>query len=124
MGKERITIAHAIIRCLEEERVKYVFGHPGGAILPLYDAIYHSKIVRHILVRHEQCGAHMAEDDLLWVVEGGGAVVLTVPHGGSRQPAGAPERAQGVACDDDFSAELAREVAEPAPLAKRLRSTR
>jgi acetolactate synthase-1/2/3 large subunit len=50
-----------VIRCLELEGVEYVFGHPGGAILPIYDAIYHSEKVRHVLVRHEQAGAHMAE---------------------------------------------------------------
>ena len=61
MPKERLTGANALIRCLEHEGVKYVFGHPGGAILPVYDAIYHSKHVRHVLVRHEQAGAHMAE---------------------------------------------------------------
>src|SRR5438270_11798128 len=61
MPKERLSGANVLIRCLELEGVKYVFGHPGGAILPIYDAIYHSKNVRHVLVRHEQAGAHMAE---------------------------------------------------------------
>jgi acetolactate synthase-1/2/3 large subunit len=56
-----MTVARAVIRCLELEGVEYVFGHPGGAILPVYDAIYHSTQVRHVLVRHEQAGAHMAE---------------------------------------------------------------
>ena len=58
---ERMTCARALIRCLELEGVEYVFGHPGGAILPVYDALLHSKLVRHILVRHEQAGSHMAE---------------------------------------------------------------
>src|SRR5262249_19709126 len=61
MAKERLTGAQVLIRCLELEGVEYVFGHPGGAILPIYDAVYHSKKVRHVLVRHEQAGAHMAE---------------------------------------------------------------
>jgi len=55
-----MTGAQALIRCLEEENVELVFGYPGGAILPVYDALYHSKI-RHILVRHEQGAAHAAD---------------------------------------------------------------
>src|SRR5487761_653275 len=46
--------------CLEREGVKHVFGYPGGAILPAYDALKHSKI-HHILVRHEQGATHMAD---------------------------------------------------------------
>jgi acetolactate synthase-1/2/3 large subunit len=58
----RMTGAEAIIRCLEAEGVTDVFGLPGGAILPLYDAwanVEHS--VRHYLVRHEQGAGHMAQ---------------------------------------------------------------
>jgi acetolactate synthase-1/2/3 large subunit len=58
----QITGAEAIIRCLEAEGVTDVFGLPGGAILPLYDAwanVEHS--VRHYLVRHEQGAGHMAQ---------------------------------------------------------------
>src|SRR5690606_21335461 len=40
--------------------VEVVFGHPGGAVLPLYDALY-GQSIRHILVRHEQAAAHMAD---------------------------------------------------------------
>src|SRR6516164_5753180 len=46
--------------CLEREGVTHVFGYPGGAILPAYDALKHSKI-HHVLVRHEQGAAHMAD---------------------------------------------------------------
>jgi acetolactate synthase-1/2/3 large subunit len=46
--------------CLEREGVKHVFGYPGGAILPAYDALKHSKI-HHVLVRHEQGATHMAD---------------------------------------------------------------
>ncbi|MDH7569862.1 MAG: biosynthetic-type acetolactate synthase large subunit [Armatimonadota bacterium] len=52
--------AQVLIDCLTREGVEIVFGYPGGAVLPLYDAIYDSPI-RHILVRHEQGGAHMAD---------------------------------------------------------------
>ena len=54
------TGAQIIWECLEREGVKHVFGYPGGAILPAYDALKHSKI-HHILVRHEQGATHMAD---------------------------------------------------------------
>ncbi|MEN6486122.1 MAG: biosynthetic-type acetolactate synthase large subunit [Syntrophobacteraceae bacterium] len=56
-----ITVAEALVRCLEEEKVHIIFGYPGGAILPAYDALYHSSRVRHILVRHEQGAVHAAD---------------------------------------------------------------
>lgn len=52
--------AHALIEALYKEKVDVIFGLPGGAIMPVYDAILDSKI-RHILVRHEQSAAHMAD---------------------------------------------------------------
>jgi len=52
--------SEAIIKVLHEEGVNVVFGLPGGAILPLYDDLRTSDI-RHVLVRHEQCAAHMAD---------------------------------------------------------------
>ncbi|HEV2118207.1 MAG TPA: biosynthetic-type acetolactate synthase large subunit [Terriglobales bacterium] len=60
MTKERKTGAEIIWRCLEREGVKHVFGYPGGAILPAYDALQHSSI-HHVLVRHEQGATHMAD---------------------------------------------------------------
>ena len=54
------TGAAILWECLEREGVKHVFGYPGGAILPAYDALKHSKI-HHILVRHEQGATHMAD---------------------------------------------------------------
>ena len=57
-----MTGAEAIIRCLEAEGVTDVFGLPGGAILPLYDAwAEHEHTIRHYLVRHEQGAGHMAQ---------------------------------------------------------------
>lgn len=53
--------AEAIIRSLEEEGVKHIFGVPGGAIMEVYDVLYENKNIRHILMRHEQCAAHAAE---------------------------------------------------------------
>ncbi len=61
MAKEKMTGARALIRCLELEGVEYVFGMPGGTILPTYDALFDSKKITHVLVRHEQVGAHAAE---------------------------------------------------------------
>lgn len=52
--------AQVVLKALEREGVQVVFGHPGGAIMPVYDALYDSPI-RHILVRHEQAGTHMAD---------------------------------------------------------------
>jgi len=54
------TGAQILWECLEQEGVTHVFGYPGGAILPAYDALKHSKI-HHVLVRHEQGAAHMAD---------------------------------------------------------------
>lgn len=56
----RMKGAEALMRSLEKEGVDFVFGLPGGANLPIYDALVDAKI-RHILVRHEQSAAHMAD---------------------------------------------------------------
>jgi len=61
MKKQRMTGADAILRCLEAEGVEVMFGIPGGAILPLYDAMARGTTIRHVLARHEQGAGHMAE---------------------------------------------------------------
>jgi acetolactate synthase I/II/III large subunit len=61
MSGERMTGADAILRSLEAEGVEVMFGIPGGAILPLYDAMARGTTVRHVLARHEQGAGHMAE---------------------------------------------------------------
>jgi acetolactate synthase-1/2/3 large subunit len=58
---EQLTGSQAVVRTLELLGVTDVFGLPGGAILPIYDAIVDSAKIRHILVRHEQGGGHAAE---------------------------------------------------------------
>ena len=58
---ERITGAHAIVRTLEDLGTELVFGIPGGAVLPLYDALFESTKLRHVLTRHEQGAGHAAE---------------------------------------------------------------
>ena len=56
----KMTGAQILWECLEREGVEHVFGYPGGAILPAYDALKHSRI-HHILSRHEQGATHMAD---------------------------------------------------------------
>lgn len=61
-----ITGAEALMRALKEEGVKTIFGYPGGAIMPVFDALYdytrgEKKSFHHVLVRHEQAAAHAAE---------------------------------------------------------------
>ena len=58
----KITGAQAILKSLLHEGVNLIFGYPGGAIMPLYDALYDVQSeLRHILVRHEQGAVHAAE---------------------------------------------------------------
>ena len=55
------TGAHIVMEALDRQGVDVVFGYPGGVVLPLYDEMLKWPHVRHILVRHEQCAAHMAD---------------------------------------------------------------
>lgn len=60
--KERISGAEAMMRSLEHQGVKTMFGYPGGSIMPTFDALYdHRDTLNHILVRHEQGAAHAAQ---------------------------------------------------------------
>ena len=56
-----LTGAEIVIRCLQEEKVDYVFGYPGGAVLFIYDELFKQDQVRHVLVRHEQAAVHAAD---------------------------------------------------------------
>jgi acetolactate synthase-1/2/3 large subunit len=60
MSKE-MTGAEMVIEALADQGVEHIFGYPGGAVLPIYDALFHQKAVQHILVRHEQGAVHAAE---------------------------------------------------------------
>ncbi len=53
--------ADIVIETLKEEGVEHIFGHPGGAIMEVYDALYRDGSIKHILTRHEQGAGHMAE---------------------------------------------------------------
>ncbi|MBM3507542.1 MAG: acetolactate synthase 3 large subunit [Alphaproteobacteria bacterium] len=61
MSAQQLTGAEILLKTLEEEGVEVIFGYPGGAVLPIYDALFQQNRIRHILVRHEQGAAHMAE---------------------------------------------------------------
>ncbi|MBI1392836.1 MAG: acetolactate synthase 3 large subunit [Alphaproteobacteria bacterium] len=62
-GSSRLVKAGAelLLDALEEQGVEVIFGYPGGAVLPIYDALHRRTSIRHILVRHEQGALHMAE---------------------------------------------------------------
>ena len=77
-AKKTMTGASILWECLEREGVKHVFGYPGGAILPAYDALKHSKI-HHVLVRHEQGATHMADGYARACGEVGVAVATSGP---------------------------------------------
>ena len=61
VAKEKVKGAEIICQSLIREGVEVLFGHPGGAILPFYDALWGYPQLRHILVRHEQAAAHAAD---------------------------------------------------------------
>src|SRR5262249_21691315 len=58
---QEMTGAEMVIAALADQGVEDIFGYPGGAVLPIYDALFHQEKVRHILVRHEQGAVHAAE---------------------------------------------------------------
>ena len=53
--------AEIVLRALKDQGVEVIFGYPGGAVLPIYDAIFQQNAIRHVLVRHEQAAVHAAE---------------------------------------------------------------
>ena len=56
-----LTGAEIVFKCLEDQGVDFIFGYPGGAVLPIYDELKHHKTIKHILARHEQGAGHAAE---------------------------------------------------------------
>jgi acetolactate synthase-1/2/3 large subunit len=58
---QKLTGAEIVIKALREQGVTVIFGYPGGAVLPIYDALFKQNDIRHILVRHEQAAVHAAE---------------------------------------------------------------
>jgi acetolactate synthase-1/2/3 large subunit len=88
MANDKVTLSGSRIlwECLEREGVKTIFGYPGGAILPAYDALKHSNI-HHILVRHEQGATHMA-DGYARATGGVGVAVATSGPGATNMVTG------------------------------------
>ncbi|MFX6246323.1 thiamine pyrophosphate-binding protein, partial [Acinetobacter baumannii] len=60
MSRE-MTGAEMVVQALIDQGVNTLFGYPGGAVLPIYDAIFQQNDVKHVLVRHEQGAVHAAE---------------------------------------------------------------
>ena len=60
MARE-MTGAEMVVETLKDQGVRHIFGYPGGAVLPIYDALFQQEDVRHVLVRHEQGAVHAAE---------------------------------------------------------------
>ena len=56
-----MTGAEIVIRCLQEEKVEFVFGYPGGSVLHIYDELFKQDKIKHVLVRHEQAAVHAAD---------------------------------------------------------------
>ena len=61
LGSKTLTGAEIVVRALVDQGVDTLFGYPGGAVLPIYDALFHEPRLKHILVRHEQGAGHAAE---------------------------------------------------------------
>jgi acetolactate synthase-1/2/3 large subunit len=60
-GAIELSGAEMVIRALKDQGVKHIFGYPGGAVLPIYDALFAAEGITHVLVRHEQGAVHAAE---------------------------------------------------------------
>ena len=88
-SSKKITGAEILVRCLHEEQVEFVFGYPGGAVLHIYDAIFHQNKFKHILVRHEQAALHAADAYSRSTGKVGVALVTSGP--------GAPNAVTGIA---------------------------
>ncbi len=58
---EELNGAEILVRAMQAEKVEYVWGYPGGAVLYIYDALYKQESIQHILVRHEQAAVHAAD---------------------------------------------------------------
>ncbi|MDP3083171.1 MAG: acetolactate synthase 3 catalytic subunit [Rubrivivax sp.] len=69
-----------LVRCLQAEGVKYLWGYPGGAVLYIYDALYKQDSIEHVLVRHEQAAVHAADGYARATGEVGVALVTSGPR--------------------------------------------
>ena len=76
---ESLNGSEILVRCLQAEGVKYLWGYPGGAVLYIYDALYKQDSIRHVLVRHEQAAVHAADGYARATGEVGVALVTSGP---------------------------------------------
>ena len=92
MATEKISGAEALIKSLIAEKTEYIFGYPGGAIMPVFDVLYdYRDKLKHILVRHEQGATHAAQGYARVSGKTGVVMVTSVPpppisSRGSRMP--------------------------------------
>jgi acetolactate synthase-1/2/3 large subunit len=78
----QLTGAESVVRSLEELDVEVIFGIPGGAVLPVYDPLFDSQKLRHVLVRHEQGAGHAASG----YAHASGRVGVMMATSGTRAP--------------------------------------
>jgi acetolactate synthase I/II/III large subunit len=78
VAEKRCTGGEALIRCIQQQGVEYIFGHPGGAAIPIFDALVDSPI-KFILTRHEQGATHMADGLARATGKAGVALVTSGP---------------------------------------------
>ncbi len=71
--------AEVLVKALEAENVKYIWGYPGGAVLHIYDAVFKQQSIQHVLVRHEQAAVHAADGYARATGEVGVALVTSGP---------------------------------------------
>ena len=76
---EELNGSEILVRCLQLEGVKYLWGYPGGAVLYIYDALYKQDSIQHVLVRHEQAAVHAADGYARATGEVGVALVTSGP---------------------------------------------
>ena len=75
----KLTGAQILMKCLEREGVKHIFGYPGGVVLDIYDELARTPNIRHILVRHEQAAVHAADGYARASAQVGVALVTSGP---------------------------------------------
>ena len=78
-GPQELRGAEILIKALQAENVKHVWGYPGGAVLHIYDAFYKQDTIQHVLVRHEQAAVHAADGYARATGEVGVALVTSGP---------------------------------------------
>lgn len=78
-SRQELNGSDILVRCLQAEGVKYIWGYPGGAVLYIYDALYKQETIQHVLVRHEQAAVHAADGYARATGEVGVALVTSGP---------------------------------------------